>query len=55
MTINRQSTDPEWGYNCWNEDAVATYLNTKAVQDALHIPDAWRQQMGGKKQWRDCK
>lgn len=53
--INKISTDNQWGYSCWNEDAVATYLNTPAVQKALHIDDAWLKQSGGNFQWTDCK
>ncbi|KAF8363548.1 hypothetical protein PRIPAC_90471 [Pristionchus pacificus] len=39
------------GYPCWNEDAVTFYLNRKDVQDALHIPQEWRD---SRKQWVDC-
>ncbi|KAL6735400.1 hypothetical protein Aduo_005845 [Ancylostoma duodenale] len=51
---NRISTDTQWGYPCWNEDALSTYINSKIVQDALHIPEAWRKQKGGKIKWHDC-
>ncbi|GMS83089.1 hypothetical protein PENTCL1PPCAC_5264, partial [Pristionchus entomophagus] len=45
------STDTQQGYPCWNEDAVTFYLNRADVQDALHIPQEWRD---SRKQWVDC-
>ncbi|CAI5441722.1 unnamed protein product [Caenorhabditis angaria] len=50
--INRYSNDNNWGYFCWNEDAVGKYLNTDAVQTALNIPQAWKDQ---KNTWQDCR
>ncbi|CAD6194377.1 unnamed protein product [Caenorhabditis auriculariae] len=50
--VNRFSNDNQWAYFCWNEDAVYAYLNTPAVQDALNIPQTWRQQNNG---WVDCR
>uniref|UniRef100_A0A7I4Y0C9 Carboxypeptidase n=1 Tax=Haemonchus contortus TaxID=6289 RepID=A0A7I4Y0C9_HAECO len=52
--INYISTDNQWGYPCWNEVAVAEYANRGDVQDALHIPDAWRKQANGTFMWTDC-
>uniref|UniRef100_A0AC34QGF4 Serine carboxypeptidase n=1 Tax=Panagrolaimus sp. JU765 TaxID=591449 RepID=A0AC34QGF4_9BILA len=41
--MNRDSTDPLWGYPCFQEDYVAGYFNKPEVQDAFHIDPAWRQ------------
>lgn len=40
--LNRDSTDPLWGYPCFQEDYVAGYFNRPDVQDAFHIDPAWR-------------
>uniref|UniRef100_A0AC35GIZ0 Serine carboxypeptidase n=1 Tax=Panagrolaimus sp. PS1159 TaxID=55785 RepID=A0AC35GIZ0_9BILA len=40
--LNRDSTDNLLGYPCYQEDYVAKYFNTPAVQDAYHIDPAWR-------------
>ncbi|GMS96750.1 hypothetical protein PENTCL1PPCAC_18925, partial [Pristionchus entomophagus] len=48
----QDSTDTQLEYPCWNEDAVTLYLNRKDVQDALHIPQEWRERSGGK--WFGC-
>ncbi|KAK5968127.1 Carboxypeptidase [Trichostrongylus colubriformis] len=52
--VNYISTDDQWGYPCWNEVALMTYSNRRDVQDALHIPDAWRNQANGTFSWTDC-
>ncbi|EPB67607.1 serine carboxypeptidase [Ancylostoma ceylanicum] len=52
--INYISTDNQWGYPCWSEAAIALYLNRRDVQDAVHIPQAWRNQATGKFRWTDC-
>jgi cathepsin A (carboxypeptidase C) len=40
--INRNSTDPLWGYPCWQENYVGKYMNNVTVQDAFHIDPIWR-------------
>ncbi|CAL2032622.1 unnamed protein product [Caenorhabditis brenneri] len=50
--VNRFSNDNQFGYFCWNEDAVSTYLNTDAVQNALNIPQEWKNQNNT---WEDCR
>ncbi|VDO19430.1 unnamed protein product [Heligmosomoides polygyrus] len=52
--MNYISTDSQWGYPCWNEEALLSYSNRRDVQDALHIPDAWRKQANGQYNWTDC-
>ncbi|CCD66273.1 Serine carboxypeptidase ctsa-3.1 [Caenorhabditis elegans] len=50
--VNRFSNDNQFGYFCWNEDAVSKYLNSDNVQNALNIPQAWKDQ---KNTWEDCR
>ncbi|CAI2343240.1 unnamed protein product [Caenorhabditis sp. 36 PRJEB53466] len=50
--VNRFSNDNQWGYFCWNEDAVANYLNSDKVLNALNIPQGWKDQ---KNTWADCR
>ncbi|PIC45214.1 hypothetical protein B9Z55_005310 [Caenorhabditis nigoni] len=50
--VNRFSNDNQFGYFCWNEDAVGKYLNSDKVQNALNIPQAWKDQKNG---WEDCR
>ncbi|KAE9546841.1 hypothetical protein FO519_009947, partial [Halicephalobus sp. NKZ332] len=40
--MNRDSTDPFWGYPCFDVDYVTGYLNRPEVQDAFHIDPDWR-------------
>ncbi|KAH7730133.1 Protein F32A5.3 [Aphelenchoides avenae] len=40
--VNRDSTDPFWGYPCYQEAYVGQYFNDPDVQDAYHIDPAWR-------------
>uniref|UniRef100_A0A0N5CGB2 Carboxypeptidase n=1 Tax=Strongyloides papillosus TaxID=174720 RepID=A0A0N5CGB2_STREA len=45
--VNDYSSDPLGGFACWASSAATTYLNTKDVRDALHIPDYIPQ-------WAEC-
>ncbi|KAI6213277.1 Lysosomal protective protein [Aphelenchoides besseyi] len=50
--FNYDSTDNQNGFNCWNEQAIAVYLNQPDVQKALHIASDW---MSNKNtQWELC-
>ncbi|KAF1766499.1 hypothetical protein GCK72_006456 [Caenorhabditis remanei] len=50
--VNRFSNDNQFSYFCWNEDAVGTYLNSDKVQNALNIPQEWKNQNNT---WADCR
>ncbi|KAE9549048.1 hypothetical protein FO519_007745 [Halicephalobus sp. NKZ332] len=50
-TMNRDSTDPFWGYPCYQETYVTGYLNRPEVQDAFHIDPDWRK---GGMAFADC-
>ena len=52
ILTNYDSTDNQWGYPCWNEDAVTAYLNRKEVQTALNIEAEW---LALNATWNDCK
>ncbi|MFH4982504.1 hypothetical protein AB6A40_009213 [Gnathostoma spinigerum] len=46
--LNYESTDPQFGFPCWYEDALKKYFSTEIVQQRIHIDDAWRKE---KKEW----
>lgn len=54
VLTNRISTDNQWGFPCWADYSLYRYTNNRDVQNALHIPDEWRSQQGGKIKWHDC-
>ncbi|KAI6199133.1 Carboxypeptidase [Aphelenchoides besseyi] len=51
--FNYDSTDNQNGFNCWNEQAMAIYLNRPDVQKALHISSHWMSNENT--QWELCK
>ncbi|CAJ0932183.1 unnamed protein product, partial [Mesorhabditis belari] len=56
-TYNYDSTDNQWGYICWNEDALFKWANRRDVQKALNIDQEWqnRKDNDGKPfPWTDC-
>ncbi|KAI6185307.1 Peptidase S10 domain containing protein [Aphelenchoides besseyi] len=50
--FNYDSTDNQNGFNCWNEQAMAIYLNRPDVQKALHISSHWMSNENT--QWELC-
>ncbi|CAJ0585571.1 unnamed protein product, partial [Mesorhabditis spiculigera] len=56
-TLNYDSTDNQWGYACWNEDALFRWANRRDVQKALNIDDDWQKRKddnGKPYPWTDC-
>jgi hypothetical protein len=50
--FNRQSTDPNGGYACYNEQTALAYFNRSDFADAFHIDKAF---YSGGGVFYDCK
>ncbi len=45
------STDNQFGYPCWNIQAIDKYLNRLDVQQAIHIDSQWQNSV---RNWKMC-
>ncbi|MFH4975346.1 hypothetical protein AB6A40_002055 [Gnathostoma spinigerum] len=46
--LSYESTDPQFGFPCWYQEALKTYFNKKEVQHRIHIDKEWQD---AKKEW----